>query len=91
MSLIQNYEYIRDWVNNRFLQELQSYYNKSYIDDAIQDLIQRITDAIAGVTQFDYVICESTYPVTGKKGTIYFVPSGSGENVYDEYLYIDDK
>lgn len=47
-----------------------------------------IASAIAGVTQFDYEIVE-TLPVTGEKGVIYLVAnSGSGQNVYDEYIWI---
>ncbi len=50
-----------------------------------------ITNAIAGVTQFDYSIVTSL-PATGKKGTIYLVAnSGTGNNVYDEYLWLNDK
>ena len=48
-----------------------------------------IASAIAGVTQFDYEIVE-TLPVTGEKGVIYLVAnSGSGQNVYDEYIWIE--
>lgn len=50
-----------------------------------------ITTAIAGVTQFDYQVVESL-PATGVKGTIYLMAnSGSGSNVYDEYVWIDNK
>ena len=47
-----------------------------------------IASAIAGVTQFDYEIVQEL-PSTGEKGVIYLVPNtGSGENIYDEYIYI---
>ena len=48
-----------------------------------------IASAIAGVTQFDYDIVD-TLPVTGEKGVIYLVAnSGSGQNVFDEYIWIE--
>ena len=48
-----------------------------------------IASAIAGVTQFDYEVV-SSLPAEGEKGTIYLVPnSGSGTNVYDEYIWMD--
>lgn len=48
-----------------------------------------ITSAIAGVTQFDYQIVNSL-PVSGTKGIIYLVAnSGSGQNIYDEYIWIE--
>lgn len=47
-----------------------------------------IASAIAGVTQFDYQIVESL-PATGVKGVIYLIAnSGSGQNIYDEYIWI---
>ena len=47
-----------------------------------------ISTAISGITQFDYSVV-SELPATGVKGTIYLVPnSGSGDNVYDEYIWI---
>lgn len=47
-----------------------------------------ITSAIAGVTQFDYEIVEEL-PQEGEKGVIYLVAnSGSGSNIYDEYIWI---
>lgn len=50
-----------------------------------------ISTAIAGVTQFDYQIVASL-PATGVKGTIYLVAnSGSGTNIYDEYLWLSNK
>lgn len=50
-----------------------------------------ITNAISGITQFDYSIVESL-PENGKKGTIYLISNtGTGENIYDEYIYIENK
>lgn len=50
-----------------------------------------ISTAISGITQFDYSIVESL-PENGKKGTIYLISNtGAGENIYDEYLYINNK
>lgn len=47
-----------------------------------------ITSAIAGVTQFDYEIV-AELPAEGEKGVIYLVAnSGSGSNIYDEYIWI---
>ena len=48
-----------------------------------------LSDAISGVTSFDYQVVESL-PQTGVKGTIYLVDnSGTGQNVYDEYIWMD--
>lgn len=50
-----------------------------------------INDAIKGVTQFDYQVVESI-PSEGVKGTIYLVANtGTEENIYDEYLFINNK
>lgn len=50
-----------------------------------------ITNALAGITSIDFQIVESL-PATGVKGTIYLVSnSGTGTNVYDEYIYVNNK
>lgn len=50
-----------------------------------------ISSAIGGITSFNYSVVDSL-PQTGVKGTIYLVAnSGSGQNVYDEYIYVDSK
>ena len=56
--------------------------------DQITDMI---TDAISGVTQFDYKIV-TTLPATGEKGTFYLVAvdDPAQRNVYEEYLYINN-
>ena len=55
------------------------------------DVTKEIASAVSGVTQIDYSVVESL-PSTGKKGIIYLVAnSGSGNNIYDEYIYINSK
>lgn len=72
--------------------------NATQVDNAItgkgyqtaSQVSSAISSAIAGVTQFDYSIVASL-PATGVKGTIYLVSnSGTGTNVYDEYLWINN-
>lgn len=49
-----------------------------------------IDSAIGGITGIDFQIV-TTLPSTGVKGTIYLVSnSGSGTNVYDEYIYVSN-
>ena len=55
------------------------------------DVTKDIASAVSGVTQIDYSVVESL-PSTGKKGIIYLVAnSGSNNNIYDEYIYINSK
>ena len=55
------------------------------------DVTKEIASAVSGVTQIDYSVVESL-PSTGKKGIIYLVAnSDSGNNIYDEYIYINSK
>ena len=49
MSLISNYEYIRDWCNNRFLKksdqvqvDLSNYYTKNEVDTVVQDVADEV-------------------------------------------------
>ena len=50
-----------------------------------------INSAISGVVQFDYEIV-SELPTTGVKGKIYLMlNTGTGTNIYDEYIYINSK
>ena len=50
-----------------------------------------ISNAISEITQFDYSIVESL-PNAGVKGTIYLISNkGNNENIYDEYIYIENK
>lgn len=48
-----------------------------------------IDEALAGITGIDFEIVQ-TLPQTGEKGVIYLVPqsSGSGSNIYDEYIWV---
>lgn len=53
------------------------------------DVSTAISTAVAGITQFDYEPVQAL-PATGEKGTIYLVSnSGTGTNIYDEYIWID--
>lgn len=55
------------------------------------DVTKEIASAVSGVTQIDYSVVESL-PSTGKKGIIYLVAnSGSDNNIYNEYIYINSK
>lgn len=50
-----------------------------------------ISTALAGLTKIDFQVVKSL-PTTGVKGTFYLIEnSGSGQNVYDEYLWINGK
>lgn len=50
-----------------------------------------ISTAMAGITKLDFQVVQ-TLPSTGVKGTFYLiVNSGRGQNVYDEYLWINNK
>lgn len=52
---------------------------------------EAISSALGGITQFDFEVVEEL-PLEGVKGKIYLVAnSGSGQNIYDEYIWIDDK
>lgn len=55
------------------------------------DVTKEIASAVSGATQIDYSVVESL-PSTGKKGIIYLVAnSGSDNNIYNEYIYINSK
>lgn len=52
---------------------------------------QEIAQAVSGIKQFEAQVAESL-PPTGTAGILYMVPnSGSGQNIYDEYLWINGK
>lgn len=58
------------------------YQTASDVDDAI-------ADALADITGIDFEIVQSL-PATGEKGVIYLLSnSGSGQNIYDEYIWVD--
>ena len=62
--------------------EAYGYQTASQVSTAIQT-------ALAGVTQIDFQVVQSL-PQTGTKGVIYLLSnSGTGSNVYDEYIWID--
>ena len=55
------------------------------------EVTQEIAQAVSGIQGFDAQVV-SELPQTGEKGILYLVSnSGSGQNVYDEYLWITDK
>lgn len=55
------------------------------------EVTQEIAQAVSGIQGFDAQVVEQL-PETGKKGILYLVAnSGSGQNVYDEYLWVTDK
>ena len=55
------------------------------------EVTQEIAQAVSGITSFEAQVVEEL-PGTGTKGILYLVAnSGSGQNVYDEYLWVTDK
>lgn len=52
---------------------------------------KKIADAIAGVTQIDFIIV-TKLPSTGVKGVLYFVLDSSvaEKNIYNEYIWLND-
>lgn len=57
--------------------------NKKYVDDSI-------LSAISGITTISFSVVQEL-PQEGSSNIIYLVPnSGSGTNVYDEYIYISN-
>lgn len=56
-----------------------------------QQVQSSINSAIGKITQFDFQVVESL-PGSGKKGIIYLVSNhGSGNNIYDEFIWVDSK
>ena len=50
-----------------------------------------ITAAMSGITDIDFSVVNSL-PMTGKKGVFYLISnSGSGQNIYDEYIWVNEK
>lgn len=61
---------------------------ESYGYQDAEDVDDAITAALADITGIEFEIVQ-TLPQTGEKGVIYLVPnSGSGSNIYDEYIWI---
>lgn len=55
------------------------------------EVTQEIAQAVSGIQGFDAQVVEQL-PQTGEKGILYLVAnSGSGQNIYDEYLWVTDK
>lgn len=62
---------------------------EAYEYQTAQDVDDAITEALAGITGIDFTVVQ-TLPQTGEKGVIYLLSnSGTGTNVYDEYIWID--
>lgn len=77
----------------------KGYQTSSQVESAItskgyqtsSQVSEAISSALGGITQFDFEVVEEL-PPSGVKGKIYLVAnSGSGQNIYDEYIWIDDK
>lgn len=98
---MSSYEYLDQAGLEELVSNINNKYaTKASIPTAVSDLTNdlnfqtdaevstAITSAIAGVTQFDYEIVNEL-PAEGVKGVIYLVANtGSGTNVYDEYIWI---
>ena len=55
------------------------------------EVTQEIAQAVSGIQGFDAQVVPSL-PGTGQKGILYLVAnSGTGQNIYDEYLWINNK
>lgn len=66
------------WVNGK------GYQNESEVQSLIDD-------ALADITGIDFKVVPQL-PDSGEKGTIYLVSnSGSGQNTYDEYIWLSDQ
>ena len=67
--------------------KVSDFTNDSGFQNATQ-VQDAINAALADITGIDFQIVQ-TLPATGEKGVIYLVPnSGSGNNSYDEYIWI---
>lgn len=50
-----------------------------------------INSALSGITGIDFQVVQSL-PASGAAGTIYLVSnSGSGQNIYDEYIWVNNR
>ena len=55
-----------------------------------QDISDAVAAAIGDITSISYEVVQSL-PATGESGVIYLISnSGSGTNVYDEYIYVNN-
>lgn len=70
--------------NNNQLTNGAGYQTSSQVQSAINS-------AISGITGISFEIVQSL-PSTGAAGVIYLLSnSGSGQNIYDEYIYVNNK
>lgn len=54
------------------------------------DVSSAITTAISGITGVSFEVVASL-PASGQNGTIYLISnSGSGQNIYDEYIWVNN-
>lgn len=91
-----------DNVNNKIAEATKDFLTSKQISQKILSATEdmatntsvdsKISDAIAGVTQFNYEIVD-VLPESGKKGTIYLVKveTETERDIYEEYLWIDGK
>lgn len=62
----------------------------SYGYQTASDVSSAIATAVADITSFEYQVV-STLPATGEAGVVYLISnSGSGQNIYDEYIYVNN-
>lgn len=62
----------------------------SYGYQTASDVSSAIADAVADITSFEYQVVQ-TLPATGEAGVVYLISnSGSGTNIYDEYIYVNN-
>lgn len=55
------------------------------------EVTSEIAEAVSGIQGFEAQVV-SSLPQTGEKGILYLVTNnGSGQNVYDEYLWVNNK
>lgn len=76
--------------STRFTAELESAQSQGDVV-SLQQVSQKITDAVGKITSFEYKIVDSLPSTTeGKKGVVYLVAhSGStNQNSYDEYIFL---
>lgn len=70
--------------NNNQLTNGAGYQNQSQVQTLINS-------AISGITGIEFEIV-TTLPSTGENGVIYLISnSGSGQNIYDEYIWVNNK
>lgn len=77
----------------------KGYQTSSQVESAIaskgyqtsEQVQQAINSAVSGITGIEFSVVEEL-PGTGKKGVIYLLSNlGTGQNVYDEYIWVESK